>query len=199
MTDFPHQPVLRPAPADDGACAHLPGQRLPALTLPGTDGAVHDLSALNGSGAGPERTVLYLYPMTARPGVALPDDWDVIPGARGCTPQSCAFRDHHAELRDRGATVLGLSAQDTAYQAEAAARLHLPFALLADPDLQLARALKLPTFQAGGRTLYRRVTLIVRGNVIEQVWHPVFPPEQNAAEVLAWLRAHPTAPAGSHR
>lgn len=185
MTDPHILPRHLPAPVDDGACQHLPGLRWPALELPGTDGRRYNLSALG------SRTVVYLYPMTAQPGLALPDDWDIIPGARGCTPQSCSFRDHYAELRAVGARVFGLSVQDTAYQQEAAQRLHLPFSLLSDAEFKLTNALNLPTFEAGGLTLLRRVTLIVKGGVIEHVFYPVFPPDRNAAEVLAWLAAHP--------
>lgn len=176
------------APVDDGACAHLPGLRLPALTLPSTGGAPVDLSGL------PGRTVLYAYPRTGQPGQSLPTDWDVIPGARGCTPQSCAFRDHHAELAAAGARVFGLSTQGTAYQAEAAGRLHLPFPLLSDAELRFARALELPTFQVDGLTLLRRVTLILRDGIIRKVFYPVFPPDQNAAQVLAWLAENTCAP-----
>ena len=186
MTDLHRPPTDRPVPTDDGACDHLPGLRLPALALPGTDGQTHDLSGL------PGLTVLYVYPRTGQPGQPLPTDWDVIPGARGCTPQSCAFRDHHAELRAAGARVYGLSTQDPAYQREAAGRLHLPFALLSDETLAFGRALRLPTFGVDGMTLLRRVTLIVREGRVEHVFYPVFPPERNAADVLAWLRAHPT-------
>ncbi|WP_221090179.1 peroxiredoxin [Deinococcus aquaedulcis] len=185
MTDLHALLADLPAPVDDGACAHLRGQRLPAVPLPGTDGQFHDLSAW------PRRTVLYVYPKTGRPDGVMPDDWDQIPGARGCTPQSCAFRDHHAELQAAGARVFGLSVQSTAYQQEAAARLHLPFPLLSDADQQWSGALGLPTFQAGGETLLRRTTLIVRGGVVEHVFYPVFPPDRNAADVLAWLAAHP--------
>ncbi|MDV6375616.1 peroxiredoxin [Deinococcus arenicola] len=169
------------APPDDGACDHLPGLRLPVLTLPATEGPPVDLSTLAGL------TVLYAYPRTGQPEQPLPTDWDLIPGARGCTPQSCAFRDHHVELRDAGARVFGLSTQDTEYQVEAAGRLHLPFPLLSDVDLRLTHALKLPTFTVDGLTLLKRVTLIVRDGVIEKVFYPVFPPDQNAAQVLAWL------------
>ncbi|MFC3831426.1 MULTISPECIES: peroxiredoxin [Deinococcus] len=185
MGDFQTLPADLPAPVDDGACAHLTGQRWPALPLPGTDGQQHDVSAW------PGRSVVYAYPKTARPDHAMPDDWDMLPGARGCTPQSCAFRNHHAELAAAGARVVGLSVQDTAYQQEAAARLHLPFALLSDADMALAQALALPTFEAGGETLLCRVTLIVRDGVIEHVFYPVFPPDRNAQDVLAWLSAHP--------
>lgn len=169
------------APVDDGACDHLPGLRLPALALPATTGPSVDLSSL------PGLTVLYAYPRTGQPDQPLPTDWDVIPGARGCTPQSCAFRDHHAELAAAGARVFGLSTQDTAYQTEAAGRLHLPFPLLSDAKGGLARALNLPTFQVDGMTLLRRVTLILHDGVIQKVFYPVFPPDQNAAQVLAWL------------
>lgn len=169
------------APVDDGACDHLPGLRLPALALPATTGPSVDLSSL------PGLTVLYAYPRTGQPDQPLPTDWDVIPGARGCTPQSCAFRDHHAELAAAGARVFGLSTQDTAYQTEAAGRLHLPFPLLSDAEGGLARALNLPTFQVDGMTLLRRVTLILHDGVVQKVFYPVFPPDQNAAQVLAWL------------
>ncbi|KQR04607.1 peroxiredoxin [Deinococcus sp. Leaf326] len=185
MTDLHRLPADLPVPADDGACDHLPGLRLPALAQPGTDGQPHDLSSL------PGRTVLYVYPRTGEPGQPLPTDWDVIPGARGCTPQSCAFRDHQAELRVAGAEVYGLSTQGTAYQREAAERLHLPFVLLSDEAMTFSGALRLPTFGVDGMTLLRRVTLVVRAGVVEHVFYPVFPPEQNAADVLEWLRAHP--------
>lgn len=176
-----------PAPEDDGACAHLPGFRLPALPLPATDGTTVDLAAL------PGRTVVYCYPRTGRPDEPPPDGWDAIPGARGCTPQSCAFRDHHQELRGLGARVFGLSTQDTAYQQEAVARLHLPFPLLSDAALRFARALRLPTFEVAGMTLLKRLTLILRDGQIEHVFYPVFPPDANAAEVVRWLAAHPRA------
>ncbi|MFK7603306.1 peroxiredoxin [Deinococcus sp. SM5_A1] len=179
------------APVDDGAYDHLPGRRLPALSLPATEGPPADLSTL------PGLTVLYAYPRTGQPDQPLPTDWDLIPGARGCTPQSCAFRDHHAELQAAGARVFGLSTQDTAYQAEAAGRLHLPFPLLSDAELRFAGALNLPTFEVDGMTLLRRVTLIIRDGVIQKVFSPVFPPDQNAAQVLAWLAESHPAPAVS--
>ncbi|GGR99407.1 peroxiredoxin [Deinococcus sedimenti] len=185
MTDPHVLPADLPVPTDDGACTHLPGLRWPAQALPGTDGVAHDLSVLTG------RTVVYAYPRTARPDQAMPEGWDVIPGARGCTPQSCAFRDHHAELRAAGARVFGLSVQDTAYQREAAARLHLPFPLLSDSGGAVRQELHLPTFRAGGEDLLRRVTLIVRDGVIEHVFYPVFPPDRSARDVLDWLSAHP--------
>lgn len=170
-----------PVPLDDGAAAHLEGLLLPSLKLPCTDGTTNDLSALRGL------QVIYVYPMTGRPGVALPDGWDAIPGARGCTPQSCAFRDHHAELAALGAGVFGLSTQTRADQQEAATRLHLPFHLLSDDTLQLKAALHLPTFTADGTERYRRLTLVTRDARIVKVFYPVFPPDRNAGEVLAWL------------
>ena len=170
-----------PEPTDDGACDHLPGSDLPSVPLTSTSGDQVDLSALTGT------TVVYCYPLTGRPDQELPGGWDEIPGARGWTPQSCAFRDHHAELRDLGARVFGLSTQTSAYQQEAAQRLHLPFALLSDENLELARALDLPTFDAEGMTLVKRVTLIVEDGEIRKVFYPVFPPGRNAEEVILWL------------
>jgi peroxiredoxin len=143
-----------------------------------------DVSRLSG------RTVIYIYPRTGRPDTDPPRGWNEIPGARGCTPQSCAFRDHYQELRGLGAQVFGLSTQDTDYQREAVERLHLPFELLSDAQLAFAHALRLPTFAVEGMTLIRRLTLIIRDAHIEQVFYPVFPPDQNAAEVLAWLAQH---------
>jgi peroxiredoxin len=173
-----------PRPVDDGAADHLVGSRLPSVSLPSTDGADVDLSAL------PGRTVVYAYPRTGRPGEApLADDWDAIPGARGCTPESCGFRDHHRELADAGAGVLGLSTQSVDYQREAVERLHLPFALLSDVDLRLTRALRLPTFQVAGHTLLRRFTLVIDEGVVTHCWYPVFPPDTHASEVLEWLTA----------
>lgn len=174
-------PENLPVPVDDGAAAHLEGMRLPALTLPSTNGAsvnLHDLDGL---------WVIYVYPMTGRPGLALPDGWDGIPGARGCTPQSCGFRDHHGELQTLNAGVFGLSAQTSAYQREARERLHLPFHLLSDSALQLRNTLRLPTFKVAGTELFKRLTLISREGRIEKVFYPVFPPDQNADQILAWL------------
>ena len=169
-------------PRDDGAARHLTGARLPALALAATDGAQVDLSALVG------RTVVYVYPRTGRPGQASPSGWDGIPGARGCTPQSCGFRDHFAELRRLGVTQLfGLSTQDTDYQREAVERLHLPFAILSDADLKLTRALDLPTFTVDGMTLVRRMAWVIDDGVIRHVFYPVFPPDKNAEEVVRWI------------
>lgn len=170
-----------PEPHDDGACDHLTGMRLPSVSLASTDGNPVDLSALTGT------TVVYCYPMTGRPDQDLPQGWDDIPGARGCTPQSCAFRDHHAELKALGARVFGLSSQDTAYQREAAERLRLPFKLLSDEKLEFAGALDLPVVEAEGMTLIKRLTLVVKDGEIQEVFYPVFPPGRNAEEVVDWL------------
>ena len=175
-----------PPPVDDGAARHLPGRAIPELTLPATDGSDISLASLAG------RTVVYAYPLTGRPGAPPPAGWDEIPGARGCTPQNCAFRDHHAELLSAGADrVLGLSTQDTAYQGEAAERLRLPFPILSDAALRLTTALKLPVMLVDGATLLKRMALIIDDGVITHVFYPVFPPDRNAPEVLAWLRAQP--------
>lgn len=178
-------PESLPVPEDDGACDHLPGLALPPFELAATDGSQVLLDRL------PGRVIVYAYPRTGVPGEEpLVPDWDAIPGARGCTPESCGFRDHFAELRAAGASlVFGLSTQDTAYQREAARRLHLPFALLSDADLGLTKALRLPTFDAAGQTLIKRLTLVIGDGRIEHVFYPVFPPDAHAGEVLAWLRA----------
>lgn len=171
-----------PAPEDDGAARHLPGMELPSIVLAATDGRSVDLSRL------PGRNVVYAYPRTGQPGIPNPDGWDLIPGARGCSPQSCAFRDHYAELQRLGVVrVFGLSTQDTAYQLEAATRLHLPFPILSDERLELTRALRLPTFEASGMTLLKRLTMVIDDGRITHVFYPVFPPDQNAAAVVAWL------------
>ncbi|MQA55879.1 peroxiredoxin [Pseudomonas piscis] len=171
-----------PAPQDDGAARHLAGRYLPQLSLPSTTGQAVDLSVL------PGRTVLYIYPRTGRPDLPLLEGWDQTPGARGCTPQSCAFRDHAQELAAAGAAQLfGLSSQDSAYQREAVERLHLPFPLLSDAEEHLARALALPQFELNGRRFLKRLTLVIDGGRIEQVFYPVFPPDQNPQQVLAWL------------
>ena len=170
-----------PAPADDGACDHLAGLAVPRLTLESSQGPV-DLAAL-----GARRAVLYVYPRTGRPDRPVPEGWDAIPGARGCTPQSCAFCDHAGELAARGARVAGLSAQTLAEQIELAERLHMPFPVIADPERRLGSAIGLPTFEFEGATLYRRVTLVLEAGAIATVFYPVFPPDRNAEEVLACL------------
>jgi peroxiredoxin len=178
-----------PVPVDDGATAHLVGLAVPPVRLAGTDGTTVDLAE---SAARPDsRTVLFIYPMTGRPGVPLPDGWDDIPGARGCTPESIGFRDHHGELVALGVAVYGLSSQSTAYQAELAERIELPFPLLSDESFELAGALDLPTFQANGVRLYKRVTLILRDGHIERVFYPIFPPDVHAAAVTDWIRSNP--------
>ncbi len=190
MTEAPgtHNPQFLPpeipAPQDDGAADHLKGMKLPDLALPATDGANVNLSKLAG------RTVIYIYPRTGVPGVDPPAGWDMIPGARGCTPQSCSFRDHFAELKGLGvARLFGLSTQDTAYQQEAASRLHLPFPVLSDEKLGLAKALRLPTFDAAGMTLHKRMALVIDDGAITKAFYPVFPPDQSAAQVIAWIQA----------
>jgi peroxiredoxin len=177
-------PADLPVPEDDGAAAHLPGTVLPSITLPATSGEAVDLSLI-----GSPRAIVYVYPMTGTPGVPLVEGWDQIPGARGCTPESMGFRDHYQELTALGAVVFGLSVQDTAEQAEAAARLALPYPLLSDAGLVLAGRLRLPTFTAADDVVrYKRLTLVVNQGRIEHVFYPVFPPDRHAAEVLAWLR-----------
>jgi peroxiredoxin len=173
-----------PVPQDDGAADHLTGMRVPDLALPATSGGPVNLAKQ------PGRTVVYIYPRTGVPGVDPPDGWDMIPGARGCTPQSCSFRDHFGELKTLGvARVFGLSTQDTEYQIEAATRLHLPFAVLSDEKLTLTKALGLPTFDASGMTLLKRMALVIDDGVITKVFYPVFPPDRNAADVIAWIQA----------
>ncbi|MGC2299055.1 MAG: peroxiredoxin [Acidobacteriaceae bacterium] len=171
-----------PVPEDDGGARHLPGVRVPSVRLAATDGSLVDLASVAG------RTVVFAYPRTGRPGEPNPTGWDAIPGARGCTPQACAFRDLFAELRSLGVEhVFGLSVQDSAYQREMAEREHLPFPILSDELLELSRALRLPTFETHGMTLLKRLTLVIRDGVIEHVFYPIFPPDRNAAEVVAWL------------
>jgi peroxiredoxin len=171
-----------PVPLDDGATAHLIGAKLASAPLAATDGNSVDLAALTG------RSVVYAYPRTGQPGVDNPPGWDMIPGARGCTPQSCSFRDHFAELKRLGvAHLFGLSTQISAYQKEAATRLHLPFPLLSDEHLALTRAMNLPTFQAGGMTLMKRFTLLIDNGNVTHVFYPVFPPDRSATVVVEWL------------
>lgn len=170
-----------PVPEDDGAADHLAGRLVPPVYLETTDGE------LNLATAAAELLVLYVYPRTGRPGIEPPAGWDETPGARGCTPQSCGYRDWGAELRQLGATVVGLSAQTIEEQRETAERLGLPHAVAADPELRLAEALRLPTFEFEGERLYRRLALVAEEGRIVKVFYPVFPPDENAAEVLAWL------------
>jgi peroxiredoxin len=182
-----HDPTILPAdlprPIDDGGAAHLEGSMLPDVALAATDGSEVRLARLTG------RSVVYAYPRTGQPGKALPEGWDAIPGARGCTPQSCAFRDHFAELRGLGvARLFGLSTQDSAYQREAAERLHLPFPLLSDDGLAFTKAAGLPTFETSGMVLLKRLTMIVGDGRVTKVFYPVFPPDRSADEVLDWLR-----------
>jgi peroxiredoxin len=184
QTNLNQLPANLPRPKDDGGARHLKGMALPDLALPSTSGRQVNLSKI----ASP-RIVIYAYPMTGRPDRQLPQGWDDIPGARGCTPETCGFRDHHAELAAAGARVYGLSTQDTAYQQELVARLGLPFSLLSDDALALTRALTLPTFQVAGLTLMKRLTLLIDDGVVSHVWYPVFPPDRHADDVLDLLRA----------
>ena len=183
-----------PVPEDDGAARHLVGQKIPSVRLPATDGTMIDVSRMAG------RSVVYAYPMTGHPETSLPEGWDMLPGARGCTPQSCAFRDHAQDLKDLGvANIYGLSTQGTEYQREAAERLHLPFVLLSDADLVFAKAVRLPTFYVDGQvdgqvnkmTLLKRLTMIIDDGVVKQTFYPIFPPDENAEVVIAWLQQQP--------
>jgi len=176
---------LVPAPIDDGMADHLRHGLVPHVLLDATDGNSIDPAELMGL------CVIYVYPRTGRADMPLPDEWNIIPGARGCTPQACAFRDHFAEVRALGVNHLfGLSTQDTLYQQEAVERLHLPFPLLSDHELTFTHALKLPTFTINGMTLLKRLTLIIQSGKILQVFYPVFPPDQNVSDVISWLRAY---------
>jgi peroxiredoxin len=183
-----------PVPEDDGAAAHLSGARIADVALPSSAGGAVSLARL------PGRTVLFIYPMTGTPGVALPDGWDAIPGARGCTPHACAFRDLHADLKAAGAAaVFGLSTQTLAEQQATVERLHLPFPLLSDAALALARAMALPTMEVDGKVMIRRLALVLDDGVITKVFYPVFPPDRNAADVLAWLAANPRSQSNTGR
>lgn len=184
MADLASLPNNLPPPTDDGACDHLLGLELPEVELPSTRDGMRSLRDVP-----TRRLVLYVYPRTGGPDITLPSDWDLIPGARGCTPQSCAFRDHHAELADLEATVWGLSAQPFGEQEDFAERMHIPFPLLNDTTLVLAEnPLRLPTFLGGEVTLYKRVTLVVENGLITRVFYPVFPPDRNADDVIEYLR-----------
>jgi peroxiredoxin len=180
--DYTTLPGDLPIPRDDGACRHLAGMQLPAIALQSTAGTRVDLSSLSGT------ITIYCYPMTGVPGVPLPPGWDQIPGARGCTPESCGFRNHFEELRELSAQVYGLSTQSTEYQRELVGRLALPFEILSDSELAFTRALRLPMFQAQGLELIKRLTLIVRNGMIQKVFYPIFPPDRHAEEVVEWLR-----------
>ena len=175
-------PESLPVPTDDGACDHLDGMVLPTLELRATSGRIVDLSKIKG------RTVVYIYPRTGRPDEDSPAGWSEIPGASGCTPQSCSFRDHKSELDRLETNVFGLSTQDSTYQLEAVERLNLSFELLSDQNLTLAKALNLPTFSADGLALLKRVTLILKDGKIEKAFYPVFPPDKNVEDVISWLR-----------
>lgn len=182
MTNLNQLPADLPIPQDDGAADHLVGMRLPAISLVTTAQGLLNLSEIKG------RLVIYCYPMTGQPNVPLPDGWDQIPGARGCTPQSCSFRDHYQELRSLGADVMGLSVQSTEYQQEMADRLHLPFPVLSDEDCRFQEALRLPTFVAAGMRLLKRITLIANDGVIEAVHYPIFPSDSDPAWVIDYLK-----------
>ena len=186
-TDFSSLPEGLPVPVDDGAADHLPGSEVPAVVLPSTLGGELDLAA-----AARERLVVYVYPRTGTPGEPSPDGWDDIPGARGCTPQSCAFRDAQQELARHGASLVGISTQTPEEQAEFAQREHIPYPLLSDHDLVLAERMGLPTFQTSGLTLYKRLTFVAEESRIVKVFYPVFPPDRNADDVLAWLDGRAT-------
>jgi peroxiredoxin len=188
--EYASLPPGLPLPEDDGAASHLPGLALPHLALPSTMGGTEDLAELAA-----ERLVVYVYPRTGKPGQPSPAGWDDIPGARGCTPQSCAYRDSLAEFGRLETAVVGLSAQSAADQLEFAGREHIPFPLLGDDGLELVPALGLPTFEAAGMTLYRRLTFVAEAGTIVKVFYPVFPPDRDAAAVLAWLADRP-APEG---
>lgn len=185
QTDFPSPSDLR-RPVDDDAATHLVGMMLPKLGLRSTAGRVVELSELSAL-----RTVIYCYPMTGGPGKPLPENWDAISGARGCTPQACNFRDHHRDFRQLGAQVFGLSTQTTEYQREMAERIHLPFEVLSDTNFQLFDTLRLPTFAAAGMRVLKRLTLIVRDGRIEHVLYPVFPTNESADQVLRWFGDNP--------
>jgi peroxiredoxin len=184
INQFPLPPDL-PRPADDGAASHLAGMALPNIALRSTAGSLVNLARSSAL-----QTVVYCYPMTGVPGKPLPDGWDAIPGARGCTPQSCNFRDQHEEFRKLRAQVFGLSTQTTEYQQEMAARLHLPFEVLSDAEFAWTNALRLPTFEVAGMRLLKRLTLIIRSGRIAHVFYPVFPPNESADQALRWLRDH---------
>lgn len=184
MTNLSQLPTDLPIPEDDGSTNHLRGMKLPNLALSATNGKTVNFANIKG------KLVIYCYPMTGQPNVALPDGWDQIPGARGCTPQSCSFRDHYQELQALGAEVVGLSVQSTEYQKEMADRLHLPFSVLSDANYQFQKKLNMPTFEAAGMTLLKRVTLIANNGVIDAVHYPIFPSDSDPEWVMAYLKNH---------
>ncbi len=156
---------------------------MPSISVPSTSDAQVDLSTSQ------SLTILFCYPRTGAPNETVPDSWNSIPGARGCTPQACSFRDAYKELLQAGVKqVFGLSTQDTAYQREAKERLKLPYDLLSDEKLEFVKALRLPTFEWEGKEVVKRTTLAIENGRIVQVWYPVFPPDKSADEVLEWLR-----------
>lgn len=186
-SDYLSLPDDLPVPSDDQAADHLIGTAMPHVALVSTSGKTIRLDML-----GDRRTVIYIYPLTGRPGTDVPRGWDSIPGARGCTPESCGFRDHFRDLLEAGAgRVFGLSSQNTDYQGEVVERLALPFDMLSDPQFLMADTLRLPTFEAGGTRLFKRLTMVVRAGLIEHVFYPIFPPNAHAQQVLNWLRSHP--------
>jgi peroxiredoxin len=185
QTDFP-LPADLPRPVDDGAANGLVGAAMPSVSLPSTSGRMIDLSIPHA-----RRIVIFCYPKTGVPGRPLPDGWDSIPGARGCTPQACGFRDRYQEIIDLKADVFGLSTQTTEYQQEMAIRLHLPYEILSDSEFKLREALGLPTFEVEGTRLLKRLTLVVHEARIEHVFYPVFPSNENAERVADWLRENP--------
>lgn len=186
MTDLTKLPDNLPAPKNDGACDHLLGKTVPSIALLATDGSRVDLSSFTD-----RRVVVYAYPMTASPGVHIPEGWDMIPGARGCTSQACDFRDHYQQIKQHGAETFGLSIQGHDPQKETSARLHLPFLLLSDADMRLTKELELPTFTVEDYTLLKRHTLIIRAGVIEHLFYPVFPPNRHAKDIISWLENNP--------
>jgi len=186
QTNLNQLPANLPRPKDDGGARHLTGMALPDLELSSTQNRRVNLSKVSAP-----RVVIYAYPMTGRPDRQLPQGWDDIPGARGCTPETCGFRDHHKDLAKLHAEVFGVSTQDTAYQQEMVKRLEVPFEVLSDEQMAFARALKLPTFTVDGMTLLKRLTIVARSGRIEHVFYPVFPPDKHAEEVIAWLKGHP--------
>jgi peroxiredoxin len=184
MSNYNELPPNLPIPTDDGAANHLKGMRLPQLALKATNGATIQLGEIK------NKLVIYCYPMTGQPNVPLPEGWDQIPGARGCTPQSCAYRDHYQELQALGAEVIGLSVQSHDYQKELAGRLHLPFPIVSDVNYEFQKALNMPTFITAGMTLLKRVTLIVNQGIIEAVHYPIFPSDSDAPWVVNYLKSH---------